>query len=132
VPGAIYTATVAAVGLLPTTSARGGVSYRVRLRLAAGTLDNDEPAPQPRPGMSAVAKLQVRKSADTTAVPAAAIIRDGNKDAVWVIERGEARRRQVTLGAQGEDLVEITDGVRVGDRIVVGGADRVKVGQELR
>jgi multidrug efflux pump subunit AcrA (membrane-fusion protein) len=108
------------------------VTYRVRLSLAAGRLGNGAPAPRPLPGMSAVAKLQVRRAVDTVAVPAAAVVRDGDRDAIWVIERGKASRRQVTVGTQGEDLVEITDGVRAGQRIVVSGADRVKSGQELR
>ena len=38
VPGATYPATVRLVGLSPTQSARGGVSYRARLTLDAGTM----------------------------------------------------------------------------------------------
>ncbi len=132
VPGATYRATVSAVGLLPTSSSQGGVSYRVRLRLAAGTFADGRAAPQPRPGMSAVTKLEVRKAVDAVAVPAAAIVRDGDQDTVWVIESGRATRRTVTVGAQGEDLVQLTEGVSAGQRIVVRGADRVEPRQELR
>ena len=131
VPGAVYRATVSAVGLLPTASTRGGVSYRVRLTLAAGRFGDGRAAPAPLPGMSAVAKLEVRTAESAVAVPAAAIVRDGNRDIVWVVERGRAMRRPVTVGAQGEDVVEITDGLRAGQRIVVRGADRVKQRQEL-
>jgi hypothetical protein len=38
----------------------------------------------------------------------------------------------VTLGVQGEDVVQVTAGVDAGQRIVVGGADQVSPGQELR
>jgi multidrug efflux pump subunit AcrA (membrane-fusion protein) len=131
VPGAIYRATVSAVGLLPTASTRGGVGYRVRLTLAAGQFGDGRAAPAPLPGMSAVAKLEVRTAESAVAVPAAAIVRDGNRDTVWVVERGRAVRRPVTVGAQGEDLVEITEGLRAGQRIVVRGADQVKQRQEL-
>ena len=58
--GATYEATVRAVDLLPTTSARGGVSYRVRLTLGKGEYADGRPAPTPRPGMSAIVRLQVR------------------------------------------------------------------------
>ena len=131
VPGAQYAATVAAVDLSPTSSARGGVSYRVRLSLAAGKLPAGDPAPKPRPGMSAVADLRVRTATDAVTVPAAAIVRDGDRDAVWVQDGRVARRRIITVGAQGEDAVEIRAGVRVGERVVVRGADRVREGQEL-
>jgi multidrug efflux pump subunit AcrA (membrane-fusion protein) len=131
VPGAQYTATVAAVELSPTASARGGVSYRARLTLGRGTLPNGDLAPTPRPGMSAVADLQVRTARDAVSVPATAIVRDGDRDAVWVLDRKTAHRRSVTVGAQGEDVVEVTEGLTVGDQVVVGGADQVREGQEL-
>ena len=81
--------------------------------------------------MSAVADLRVRTATDAVTVPAAAIVRDGDRDAVWVQDGRVARRRIITVGAQGEDAVEIRAGVRVGERVVVRGADRVREGQEL-
>jgi HlyD family secretion protein len=131
VPGATYPAKVGTVGLLPTASGRGGVSYRVRLTLGAGTYGDGRAAPRPRPGMSAVAKLAVRTAVDTVAVPAAAVVRDGDQDTVWVVEDGRAVRRPVTIGAQGEELVEINEGLDAGARIVVRGADRVRPRQEV-
>lgn len=131
VPGATYQAKVTAVGLLPTASGRGGVSYRVRLALAAGTFGDGAAAPRPLPGMSAVAKLAVRTAVNVVAVPASAVVRDGDQDTVWVVERGRAVRRPVTVGAQGEELVEITSGLDDGRRIVVRGADRVTARQEV-
>ncbi len=131
VPGARYAATVAAIDLSPTRSARGGVSYRVRLDLGRGRMPDGHRAPQPRPGMSAVADLQVRTARGVLAVPAAAVVRAEDRDAVWVDSDGTARRRPVTVGTQGADLVEVTDGLREGERVVVRGADRVRDGQDL-
>lgn len=130
-PGATYQATVAAVDLTPTTSSRGGVSYHVRLTLGAGRDGAGAPAPTPRPGMSAVAHLQVRTAPHAVAVRASAIVRVGSRNAVWVVIGGAARQRSVTVGTQGEDLVEITAGVRIGDQVVVTGAERVHAGQQL-
>ncbi|HEX6755531.1 MAG TPA: efflux RND transporter periplasmic adaptor subunit [Mycobacteriales bacterium] len=133
VPGARYAATVATVELTPTQSARGGVAYRARLALGDGTLaGGEEAAPRPRPGMSAVADLQVRTAKDAISVPAAALVRDGGRDAVWVVSGDRARRRLVTVGTQGEDEIAITGGLREGERVVVRGADTVREGQELR
>ncbi|HEY6746573.1 MAG TPA: efflux RND transporter periplasmic adaptor subunit [Mycobacteriales bacterium] len=131
VPGARYPATVASVGLSPTQSARGGVSYRARLTLAAGTMADGSPAPTPRPGMSAVADLQVRTARNAVSVPATAIVHDGDRDAVWVLQGKLARRRTVTVGTQGEDVVAVTEGLKVGERVVVRGTDQVREGQEL-
>ncbi|MFD2765494.1 efflux RND transporter periplasmic adaptor subunit [Micromonospora eburnea] len=130
--GATYDATVRSVDVLPTSSARGGVTYRVRLGLGAGRLGEGEPAPTPRPGMNAVVHLRVREATDAVAVPASAVFSDDGRDAVWVLRDGRAGRVPVTVGVQGQDLVQIVSGVRAGDRIVVRGTDRIHDGQELK
>ncbi|GAA1034435.1 hypothetical protein GCM10009557_39130 [Virgisporangium ochraceum] len=53
------------------------------------------------------------------------------RDQIWVVRGGKAERTPVTVGVSGTDLVQITDGVSEGDRIVVRGADQVTAGQEL-
>ena len=129
--GATYDAVVRAVDLLPTTSARGGVSYRIRLDLGKGTLSDGADAPTPRPGMSAVIRLRVREATDAVTVPASAVISVDGRDTVWAVRGGRAERVPVTLGVQGEDVVEVTTGLGDGQRIVIGGADQVRPGQEL-
>jgi len=133
VPDASYPAVVTSVDLAPTTSTRGGVSYLVRLALAAGTNADGSAAPAPRPGMSAVASLDVLTATDVVSVPAAAVFRDatGSGNSVWLVVAGRATRRSVTLGAQGDTVIEVRSGVSVGDRIVVQGADLVVQGQQV-
>jgi multidrug efflux pump subunit AcrA (membrane-fusion protein) len=129
--GATYRATVRAIDLLPTTSARGGVSYRVRLDLGKGTYGDGRTAPTPRPGMSAVVRLRVNRATDAITVPASAIVNADGRDTVWAVQGGRAERVPVTLGVQGEDVVQVLSGIDAGQRIVVAGADQVKIGQEL-
>ena len=82
--------------------------------------------------MSAVARLKVRTAAEAVSVPSAAVFRDGNRDAVWVVSAdGTAHRRQVLLGAQGDAVVQVTGGVDLGQQVVVRGADRVTEGQQV-
>jgi multidrug efflux pump subunit AcrA (membrane-fusion protein) len=131
VPGASYAATVTSINPAPITSNRGGVSFQVRLTLGGGSTQDGEPAPRPRPGMSAVADLEVRTAAGAVSVPVSAIVRDGSRDTVWAVENGKARRRPVNLGAQGENDVQIVSGLQEGQRVVVRGADRVREGQQV-
>jgi HlyD family secretion protein len=128
--GASYPAKVRAVDLLPTTSARGGVSYQVRLDLAAGKSPDGGVAPTPRPGMSAVVRLQVRQATDALTVPASAIVNADGRDTVWVVRGGRFQRVPVTLGVQGEEVVQVTAGVDAGQRIVVAGTDQVRSGEQ--
>jgi HlyD family secretion protein len=131
VPGARYTATVRSVDLSPTESSRGGVTYRVRLTLGPGRTADGATAPRPRPGMSAVVDLRVRSAKQAVAVPAAAVVRQGDRDAVWVVADHHATSRVVRLGAQGDDYVAVLDGVRPGDVVVSRGADTVTAGQRV-
>ncbi|MFC4046090.1 efflux RND transporter periplasmic adaptor subunit [Dactylosporangium siamense] len=130
-PGATYEATVTSADVLPTTSARGGVSYRSRLTLGKGTFADGRPAPAPRPGMNAVAHLQVRQIRDAVTVPAAAVFNVGGKDVVWLVRDGKAVQAPVTVGVSGQDRVQVLTGVADGDRVVVRGTDKVKQGMGL-
>jgi HlyD family secretion protein len=125
--GVTYQARVRAVDLLPTTSARGGVSYQVRLDLGKG---DGAAAPTPRPGMSAVIRLRVRQATDAVTVPASAVVNADGRDTVWTIRAGRYERTPVTLGVQGEDVVQITSGIDPGQQVIVGGADQVHPGDK--
>jgi multidrug efflux pump subunit AcrA (membrane-fusion protein) len=130
-PGARYDATVRSVDVLPTTSSRGGVAYRVRLALGAGHFPDGRVAPAPRPGMSAVAHLEVRSASDAVVVPAAAVFSADGRDAVWVVRGGRAERVPVTVGVAGAEQVQVVSGVTEGEQVVVRGANSVRQGQQV-
>lgn len=130
-PEARYGTRVTSVDVSPTAAARGGVGYQVRLSLGSGELPDGTTAGKPRPGMSAVVSLQVRKAKDTLAVPVTAVFREPDGDAVWQVADGEITRQILTLGAQGQDFVEVVAGLSLGDQIVVRGTDQVTEGQAV-
>ncbi|RKR88778.1 RND family efflux transporter MFP subunit [Micromonospora pisi] len=130
-PGATYDARVRAVDVLPAAGAGAGVGYRVRLTLAGGRFVDGRPAPAPRPGMSALVHLRVRQADDVVTVPAAALFSEQGRDNVWLVRSGRAERVPVTVGVQGTELVQILDGVQPGERLVVGGTDRIRTGQQI-
>ncbi len=65
-------------------------------------------------------------------IPAAAVVRDGPRDYVWLVERGKVTRRDVSLGPNNFDLVQIRDGVAPGDLVVVNGKDALKEGMSVK
>ncbi|MFG2004816.1 efflux RND transporter periplasmic adaptor subunit [Spirillospora sp. NPDC048911] len=131
VPGGRYAAEVTGVRVTPNTSGGGGVNYRVTLKLRHGTTVDGVAAPWPKPGMSAVVKLRVRQVLGAVSVPSAAVVTSGQVPTVWVVSGGRAQRRVVKLGARGEAAVQVLSGVREGERIVLGGADSVRQGEEI-
>jgi Cu(I)/Ag(I) efflux system membrane fusion protein len=72
-----------------------------------------------KPAMFAQVELPV-ETRDALTVPASAVIDSGTRRIV-LVELGEGRfePREVSLGARGDNLVEIIDGVKEGDPVVV-------------
>lgn len=74
-----------------------------------------------------VARLRVVRARhpDALVVPLGAVVRDENGDGVFVVTDGEkgpvAARRGVKLGARSGDRVEVAEGLKPGERVVVVG-----------
>jgi RND family efflux transporter MFP subunit len=74
-------------------------------------------------GQAVSLHLLMETTAPRPVVPAAAIVDDAGRPIVFVQREGETfERRAVTLGARAGDLVQITEGVKPGDRVVTKGA----------
>jgi HlyD family secretion protein len=134
VQGASYAATVTSVDPTPASAGGGAVTYTARMSYDGGTTTTGAPAPVPLPGMTAEVSLRVKEAPGVVEVPASAVLRgqDGAKDAVWVVSSAKrAERRDVTIGARGEDDVEVTQGLRTGETVVVQGVDGVTRGEQL-
>jgi RND family efflux transporter MFP subunit len=83
------------------------------------------------PGEPARLAIVRRQLEAVLLVPAAALIELERGHAAYVVEAGNARRREVTVGARiGEQLV-IEAGLAPGDRVIVRGQDRVADGQAV-
>jgi HlyD family secretion protein len=65
------------------------------------------------------AKIEVAAAEDVVRVPASALFRDGDDWATYVVRDGLASRAQVELGLRGTDVVEVRNGLSVGDRVIV-------------
>jgi RND family efflux transporter MFP subunit len=79
-------------------------------------------------GQSVFLHLLMQTTAPRPVVPAAAVVDDAGRPIVFVQREGETfDRRAVTLGARTGDLVQITEGVKAGDRVVTKGAYLVRL-----
>ena len=64
--------------------------------------------------------------------PVSAVVGTRDARAVFLVRAGKAERRAVRLGQSSGEVVEILEGLRVGDSVVVNGADRLRDGEEIR
>jgi HlyD family secretion protein len=72
-----------------------------------------------RPDMTVTVEIEVGRKEEALVVPAL-VIHDLGSGSPWVLvaEEGEARRRDVKLGLEGDDLVEVTSGLTDADRVI--------------
>jgi membrane fusion protein, heavy metal efflux system len=79
-------------------------------------------------GQTVFLHLLMDATAPKPVVPAAAIVDDAGRPIVFVQREGETfERRAVTLGPRSGDLVQVTEGIKPGDRVVTKGAYLVRL-----
>lgn len=95
----------------------------IRLRAQVPNPDNAL-----KPGLFARVTIVTDSREDALMVPEAAVIPEGTGKAVYVIENGNARLTKVKIGKRLAGKVEITDGLKRDDRVVVAGQMRLRDG----
>jgi membrane fusion protein (multidrug efflux system) len=85
------------------------------------------------PGMAVRVRLVVGAISGAVVIPQEAIIRQGSKHRVYVVdEEGRGRQRDVTLGAFFVDGVHVRTGVDPGETVVVAGHQKLQPGAPTR
>jgi membrane fusion protein (multidrug efflux system) len=85
------------------------------------------------PGMAVRVRLVIGAIPDAVVIPQEAIIRQGTKHRVYVVdEEGRARQRDVSLGTFFVDGVHLRAGVEPGDSVVVAGYQKLQPGAPTR
>jgi membrane fusion protein, heavy metal efflux system len=74
-----------------------------------------------KPDMFANVEIITDVNSTAISVPQAAVLDDGGKKVVFVADGNAYKERQVQVGIQNGDRVEIVDGLNGGDRVVVKG-----------
>jgi HlyD family secretion protein len=74
------------------------------------------------------ARIVVWRAEDVLRAPSSALFRRGEGWAVFVVEGGRARRRDVVVGARGPFEAEVKDGLAAGEQVVLHPSDRLADG----
>jgi membrane fusion protein (multidrug efflux system) len=88
-----------------------------------GRLDNT--SGRLRPGMFVRVRVIVGERSEALMVPEQAIVPAGDEFFVFLVNEGKARRVQVRTGLRREGQVEIVQGLKAGDAVVVSGQQRL-------
>lgn len=127
IPGETFYAEVDEVSPVLDPASR---TMRIRLRFAGRTAGVD---PRIKAGMFATITLVTNTRADVPVIPRTAVI---NTYGLWIVftvdENSAARRREVEVGIENEELFEIVSGVAIGDRVVSAGQHFLSDGDPVR
>jgi RND family efflux transporter MFP subunit len=84
------------------------------------------------PGMFGGAEITLRSTPEAALVPVQALIQMGEKDIVYVVQDNKAVARAVRKGLIKDMFVEITQGVKAGEKVVTAGQDSLQDGCLVR
>lgn len=65
-------------------------------------------------------------------VPITSLVRETDRDYVWVIAEGEAHRREVELGPELDGEVAVLGGLRPGEKVAIQGLEQLRDGIRVR
>lgn len=102
----------------------GRVRYKVRVALEKTTLPL-------RLGMTGTVDFILARKDQILTLPMAVLIQRGGDEFVFVVENGVARQRSIQVGLRNEELVEVTAGLRAGERVIDQGRNKVQDGQPV-
>ena len=105
------------------------VDEKNRSLMAEAEVRNDNG--QLRPGMFARAQIVSEAKGTALMVPEKAVVSLAGVNKVFVLEGDHATERQVKLGLRDGTLVEIIEGVKIGDRIITSNMDRLHDGASV-
>ncbi|MGO4704962.1 efflux RND transporter periplasmic adaptor subunit [Microvirga sp. 2MCAF38] len=95
------------------------------------TAEFDNPDEALRPGMFLTVSLEVMTKDDAILVPEEAIVSEGLRQIVYPVKDNKVERRVIRIGQRQNGKVEVLDGLKAGETIVVLGVQRVRPGGEV-
>jgi len=84
-----------------------------------------------RPGQFAAVEVHLARHPDVRVIPEEALVPDGDRTLVFVVENGSASAREVKTGVRLPGRVEVERGLHPGDRIVHMGHEKLRAGSEI-
>lgn len=115
-----FTATVTNIALAANPASK---AYPVKIQI-------QNPRHILKPGMFAEVFLNINDE-EGIIIPREALVKDGEKDYVCVIENGRVARREVTAGHADGQSVIVRSGLKEGEEVATAGTDTLKDGMKV-
>jgi RND family efflux transporter MFP subunit len=84
------------------------------------------------PGMYANTMLELSEQQNVVTIPIEGLVLNGSQNSVYALDgSNQVEIRNVSIGLEGQKLVEITAGLQPGDRVIIGGQENYHPGEEV-
>jgi len=83
------------------------------------------------PGMYAHASISLAHARGVVVIPVQALDRTAEKSTVLVVDDGVIQRRDVTIGLEGPDRLEVLNGLKEGELVVIGNRGQLRPGTRV-
>jgi multidrug efflux pump subunit AcrA (membrane-fusion protein) len=96
-------------------------------------IDVDNAGGTLKEGMYAEAKIILKQRSDALTIPIQALERNAAGGMVLIVNsNGEVEERQVKLGVEGSEQVEVTSGLVENDRVIIGSRSQFHPGERVQ
>ncbi len=92
----------------------------------------DNPEQKFRPGMFVMANVVVARKDSAVVIPKETILSDLKGKTVFIVDRGRAQVRLIKTGIESENEIQVIDGVKPGDRLVIKGFETLQDGSRVK
>jgi len=129
VPDEQWQGEVSKVGTLPIEHGVGmqgdsqAVQYPIIISLTSDKMDL-------KPGFQLVMEIETERK-ETLVIPAEAVKYEGDKTFVYIVEDNIARQSEIKIGITSGESLEILDGAKEGDQIIVNPSEHIADGTEV-
>lgn len=83
-------------------------------------------------GESLTGRILLRRIGGGIAIPYAALLDDGGQPFVYVIEKGQAKRRDIAVGPKMGDRISVSSGLKTGELVAIDGVTALEDGMKVR
>lgn len=118
--------TITEVAFQSETGSGGGTVFPVKLKLP----ENKDL--KFKLGMNGDIEIILKKKENALSIPSSAVMKRGEKNYVFVVEKGVARKKEVTIGLETDEESEILEGLEDKDEVVVEKISQIKDGQKVK
>lgn len=125
-PDETLESSVESLNFTSTTTSTGGTAYIARVSLPA----ND--AARFKIGMNGEAEIILDTKEGVLLVPLTAVTEEDEKEYVWTVEDGRAKRLEVETGTSSINNIEITEGLEEGQEIITRPPAEISEGAKVK